>query len=163
MALIVFLRFEEKRIQKVSSSTGGPDGSLSRLLWRSWRSASGELPARSSRAAVHCFVGVAVWGEELLGHGRVRLGQTVAFERNPDAQAWDTEPRHLRTGVSHARSSGLRGRVPALHGSLCEGGADREDRGCGGAGRQGLETRLRARTQPYAERHRNGLGRPDPR
>src|ERR1700704_3487469 len=146
----------------MSLGWGDIDGSVSPMLWRDDRPASGQLPARSAGNPVHRAAGQPVRRPELLGYGRIRARQGAAAALVVELGAWHSEPRYVLAGLPPARPPSLRGSVPQLHGGLCAGGEDRPAERCRRDRWQGVARGLRAGPEPYATRHGERLGCADP-
>jgi hypothetical protein len=117
--------------------------------------------ARPDRDFVYCIDGDAVRGDGLHRHGAVCPDEGLSLARCAGAREWAAKPRHLQSRLPHARSEGLRERISAFYEGLCarreDQAAERGDR----ARRQSAAARLRARQEPYAACHGDGLGGAD--
>src|SRR5216684_497461 len=115
------LRFETKASLKMSLGWGDIDGSVSPMLWRDGRPASGQLATRSAGNPVHRTAGQPVRRPGLLGYGRIRARQGAGAALVVELGTWHSEPRYVLAGLPPARPQSLRGSVPQLHGGLAAG------------------------------------------
>src|SRR5262249_15755567 len=86
----------------------------------------------------------AVLSRDLLGHGGVRTSQGRLASAVSAPATSDSSSRYFHACVPLARPGGLRGRIPALYGGVCQGHSVQSRRG-GGDRRQSASWRFRAR------------------
>src|SRR6185369_16539276 len=106
--------------------------------------ASREREPRSAGNSGYCAGGCVVRRDVVLGHGGIRILQGRIVATVSAVGAWDSEPRHVQPRIPSAQSACVRGRIPSLHGSVCESQWP-QSHGGGGDRRQGSVRRLRTR------------------
>jgi hypothetical protein len=156
------LQIGQKSILKVAPDLKDTaDGTIFGVFFGVARPACGQCAARSDGDFVHRLDGDAVRGDELHRHGAVCADEGLSLARCSGAQERTAEPRHVQPCVPHARSGRVRESVPALYESLCTRREDQAAERGDCARRQSAAARLRARQEPHAACHGDGLGGTD--